>query len=70
MGSHTATVLTLPNGHGCGGNANGVATTYYLLDQPYGTYVLDTKEMSEFDPKPINKAVDRYNIEIPLLRYV
>jgi len=74
ISANTATQLTVPNAHPSGIDADGGALglggqTYYIFDHPYQTYVVDLKEMSEFAPRE-HAAIDRWNITIPLLRYV
>lgn len=74
IASHTATVLTVANAHPSGQDADGgtggaAGETYYIFDHPYQTYVVDLGEMSEFAPRE-HPAIDRYDITIPLLRYV
>jgi len=69
ISTHTATVLTVPN------KAHGVATTqggsaYHLFDHPYSTYVLDVESMPKFLPRQTARGLDRYDISIPLWRYV
>lgn len=67
--SHTDTVLTVPNAHPTGYDVLRTAIAYYLLDHQYETYVVDLGSMGEFKPQEIPN-IDRYNITIPLLRYV
>lgn len=43
-------------------------TAYYVLDQRYETYVVDLQQMTSFSPVEQDQ-LDRYDIEIPLLRY-
>lgn len=66
ISSHTATALTVANAHPANYN---IAGTIYLFDFAYQTYVIDLSEMSRFVPEEIPQ-LDRYNITIPLLRYV
>lgn len=75
IASSTATSLTVANAHPSGddvdGNTGGAAGgAYTLYDLTYDTYVLDLKRMKSFNPRQVNSAQDRYNITIPLLRYV
>jgi hypothetical protein len=44
-------------------------TLYYILDHKYGTYVLDRNRIREFAPEEMPK-IDKYNLTIPVLRYV
>ena len=59
------TVTAHPSGLNITNNTN----TYYLFDHTYQTYVIDFDKTTEFSPEEI-PAIDRYNIEVPLLRYV
>lgn len=59
---------TSPSGFSWYAGSTGDAL-FYIHDVRYRTYVLDTAKMSEFAPQEIPN-LDRYNIEIPLLRYV
>ena len=68
IASHTATVLTV-TAHPSGLNITNNTNTYYLFDHPYQTYVIDFDKTTEFSPEEI-PAIDRYNVEVPLLRYV
>ena len=66
IASHTATVLTVTN-------ALWQSTTfgteaYFLLDQPYRTYWLDTEQMRKFLPSEVPR-LNRYNISIPVMKY-
>jgi hypothetical protein len=68
ISSHTATVFTLPTQpFGIAWGAAG--QRYYTFDQRYTTCVVDLMKMMTFLPQEI-AALDRYNISIPLLRYV
>jgi hypothetical protein len=69
VSSHTATVITVANAHPSGLDVARGAQPYYLYHHRYQTYVLDIARMSEFRPEEIG-ALDRYNITIPLRRYV
>ena len=69
VSSHTGTVLTVPTSHPSGGGpASQSYLDYYLFDHQYGTYVLDISGMAEFNPTE-HKAIDRWDLTIPLLRY-
>lgn len=73
INSHTATVLTVPDTGDVPTDenvGNGEGGTFYILDVTYGTYVMDTQEMGEFAARQTAPAIDRYDIMIPLLRYV
>lgn len=63
--SNTATVLTV--------NASATAVlsslTYFIFEQTYKTYVLDLAQMTKFEPRE-RPAINRYDIALPLLRYV
>lgn len=65
--SNTATVLTIDNAWHAYPEYGD--TRFFIADGRYGTYVLDVKRMSRFDPTEIN-GVSRFNITVPLLRYV
>lgn len=70
ISSHTATVVTVANAHPSGLLVSqGAAIAYEIYDLTYQTYVVDLQNMSEFVPEEIPQ-IDRYNITIPLLRYV
>jgi hypothetical protein len=69
IASHTATAFTVSNAGAYSQNMAAGGTTYYVFDQPYQTYVLDLEKMDRFGPREI-PALDRYNIKLPLLRYV
>ena len=71
VSSHTATVFTSPAAAPDGQNWEDVSgtQTYYVLDQLYRTYVLDLDKFKKFSPLEL-PAIDQYEINIPLLRYV
>ena len=68
IASHTATVITVSNAAPCGLDIDNDTASYYLFDHPYQTYVVDLKEMKKWDPREL-PDIDRYDVEIPLLRY-
>ena len=71
VASHTATVLTVANAHPSGLNILDAASTYYLFEHEYGTYVVDLGDMSKWDPDDWEiPGIDRYSVEIPLMRHV
>lgn len=68
------TYVDVPNAHPSGydvdGNTGGAAGgSYYLFRHTYKTYVVDLKRMSKFMPREL-PVIDRWNITIPLLRFV
>jgi hypothetical protein len=67
VASNTASSVTFAN-EIAAGVWDGTQGGYYF-DHRYQTYVLDIDEMSEFSPDEI-PALDRFNIAIPLKRYV
>lgn len=70
ISSHTATVFTIPQAHPAGYNLATYATLYYVFNQPYQTYVIDLEAMKSFKPTAPDAALERYDIDIPVLRYV
>lgn len=70
ISSHTATVLTISNAHPAGYNLGAHNTSYFIFDQPYQTYIIDLEDMKSFLPTQVNDGLERYDIEIPVLRYV
>lgn len=69
-GINGGTGLTATNGSIAGGLARfaGGGINYWVLDQRYETYVLDVERMKRFAPEE-RPQIDRYKINIPLLRY-
>jgi hypothetical protein len=68
VSSHTAQVLTFtaaPSGL----VPHDRDATYSLFDHNYQTYIVDLEKMTSFEPEEIAK-IDRFNITIPLKRYV
>lgn len=68
ISSHTATALTAPAAYANLRNYAWTGQTYYVLDQPYRTYVVDLEKMKEFAPTE-HQDEDYYSVTIPLLRY-
>lgn len=66
ISSHDADTLTFANSEPY--NDQHDDGDYYILDQPYQTYWVDLNKMDKFHPKEL-PHIDRYNIDIPLLRY-
>jgi len=72
--SNTATVLTINEetssarvrkpGYWSSGDGR-----YYLMEQTYGTYVLDVEQMSRFEPTE-HPHINEYSLKIPLRKYV
>jgi hypothetical protein len=69
VATHTSTVVTFDNAHPSGIYPPDSDGPMFVLRQRYQTYVVDLDEMSVFAPDDI-PGLDRYNIEIPLKRYV
>lgn len=66
VSSHTSTTITVPNDICNTAVASGMG--YCVFDHRYGTYVLDAGSMPRFEASE-NADINRYSIEIPLLRY-
>jgi hypothetical protein len=69
IASHTATVITVSNAHPSGLEIDNDSASYFIFDHSYETYVLNLKDFTKFRPEEL-PAIDRYNIELPLFRYV
>ena len=74
ISSNTSTRITVANALllACGVDGDlslDGGNPYYLFEHTYKTYVADLKRMSEFAPREL-PVIDRWNIRIPLLRYV
>lgn len=72
ISTNSATALTLPDIDTdiATGLAWGDTTQLYrIYDQRYQTYVVNLESMEKFDPREL-PALDRYDIDIPLLRFV
>jgi hypothetical protein len=66
--SNTATTITT-YGEACGRDLDNDGTLYSVYEGIYKTRVLDIQRMSEMTTTEI-EAINRYHIEIPMLRYV
>lgn len=67
--------LIIPNAHPSGYDAEGLTgdtggVDYYVFDHRYQTYVLDLAKMKSFKADQQARALDRWRVSIPLLRYV
>jgi hypothetical protein len=69
ISSHTATVITVPAATPSGLNISNNETAYYLFDFRYQTYVVDLDDFKKFQPKEL-PAIDKYDLEVALLRFV
>lgn len=71
ISSNTATVLTASQAtyHGLQLDGAGGSVAVELYDHRYQTYVVDLERMTSFAPEEIPQ-IDRYNITIPLRRYI
>ncbi len=69
ISSHTGTVYTVPNAHAKSQALNAVTTQYYVLDQPYATYVLDASKHKAFEYTE-RDALARFDIDLHFRRYV
>lgn len=67
ISSHTTSVYTLPNAL-LNVQTDDNATTYYVTDQRYRTYVVDLNQMREFNPAELPN-IEQYDITIPLRKY-
>jgi len=68
VASHTATVLTVSNSKH--NNAlNDLTSVYKILNQPYGTYVLDTSRTAAYAPVEV-PIIDRYHFRLAVKRFV
>lgn len=69
INSHTVDTLTVANAHPSG-YAFSEDDPVYIFRHPYQTYVIDLEQMTRFEPMQLGDGLDRFNISIPLKRYV